>query len=228
MLDAGTRSNLSVVLTPRIFAALAFAALLTAPLGAQIIHVPSPSSSSRPITATLSFGFLQSQSRVDGQSGTFWNLGEAIQYRATVDVGLRSGGLGLTGSIASLPISRTGGAVPLGSDGEIQLRQLLATFRTREMQGAHQIIEVGLGLAQWANYSGTDVLSADEQKTRNALALSIGYGIGFTLGDRAALFVIQDAATLWGSGEGLSAGQSRQVQQYTTRVGLRLRVTGSR
>ena len=167
-------------------------------------------------------------SRFDGQSGTFWNLGEAIQYKGAVDVALRSGSLGVSGALASVPISRSGGTAPANSDGDIQLRVLLATFRTREMDGPHQIIEVGLGLGQWANYSGTDAITADERKARNALALTIGYGFGFTLGDRVALFVIQDVSTLWGSGEGLTAGQSRQVQQYTTRLGLRYRVSGRR
>jgi hypothetical protein len=216
------------VTTRRTLSALVLAGALTARSEAQIISVPRPEQTGPPVTLSLSFGFLSSGSRYDGQSGTLWQLGEALVYRATLDFGMRSGALGLTGSLARQPIRRSGGSAPVNSDGDIDLRQFLATFRTREGQGAHQVVEVGLGLAQWANYSGTDVLTADERKPRNALALNIGYGFGFSIGDRASLFVLQDLATLWGSGEGLTAGQSRQVQQYTTRLGARYRFRGSR
>ena len=210
-----------------VHSALIAVAVLGAPrASAQIISVPKPTELARPITLTASFGFLQSQARVDGQSGTLWYLGDALQWKALVDVGLRSGGLGLAVSVASVPIQRSGGTAPPNSDGTIQLRQYLATFRTRETQGPHQIIEVGLGLSQWAGYEGTDVLTSDERETRNAVTIVVGYGFGFSLGERAGIFVIQDLGTLWGSGEGLSANQSRQVQQYTTRIGLRYRVRG--
>ena len=61
-----------------------------------------------------------------------------------------------------------------------------------------------------------------------ALRFPVFYVFGFTLGRRAALTLIQDYATLWGSGTGLSAGQTRSVRQYITRVGLRYRFTGNR
>jgi hypothetical protein len=208
--------------------ALAALVLCASPAGAQIISVPAPDQTRRPISATAAFGFLQTQSRFDGQSGVGWSLSEALQYRASVEYGLRSGSLGLAGSLASVPIRRVGGTAPVDSRGDIQLRQILATFRTNEQEGAHQILELGLGMSQWANYSGTDQLTDDEAAARNAFTLVVGYGFGFTLGDRAAIMLVQDMATLWGSKEGLPSGESRQVRQYTTRVGLRYRLVGRR
>jgi opacity protein-like surface antigen len=208
--------------------ALAALVLCASPAGAQIISVPAPDQTRRPISATAAFGFLQTQSRFDGQSGVGWSLSEALQYRASVEYGLRSGSLGLAGSLASVPIRRVGGTAPVDSRGDIQLRQVLATFRTNEQEGAHQILELGLGMSQWANYSGTDQLTDDEAAPRNAFTLVVGYGFGFTLGDRAAIMLVQDMATLWGSKEGLPSGESRQVRQYTTRVGLRYRFVGRR
>jgi hypothetical protein len=208
--------------------ALAALVLCASPAGAQIISVPAPDQTRRPISATAAFGFLQTQSRFDGQSGVGWSLSEALQYRASVEYGLRSGSLGLAGSLASVPIRRVGGTAPVNSRGDIQLRQVLATFRTNEQEGAHQILELGLGMSQWANYSGTDQLTDDEAAARNAFTLVVGYGFGFTLGDRAAIMLVQDMATLWGSKEGLPSGESRQVRQYTTRVGLRYRLVGRR
>ena len=214
-------------MTPRI---LGFAALclLAAPARAQIISVPSPDQTRRPVAVSASFGFLQTQSRFDGQSGVLWSLGEALQYRATLELGLRSGSIGVAGSLASVSIRRQGGSAPLNSSGDIQLRQVLGTFRTPETEGAHQIVEVGLGLSQWANYSGTDQLTADEAKPRNAFTLVVGYGFGFSVGNRASLMIVQDVSTLWGSKEGLPSGESRMVRQYTTRVGVRYRLLGRR
>jgi hypothetical protein len=223
-----TRRLVAGLALPLVLAPASFAGGFTT-ASAQIINVPTPRQvGTRPVTLTASFGFLQSQSRNDGQSGTGWILGEALQWKAMADVGLKSGGLGVTVSLASQPIQRIGGSAGAGSDGTIDLRQVLATFRTRETEGAHQIIEASVGLSQWANYRGTDVLTAEEREARNALTLGIGYGIGFTFGQRGTIFVMQDLATLWGSREGLSASQSRQVQQYTTRLGVRYRIRGMR
>ena len=214
-------------MTPRTLA-LGAALLFATEAGAQIIKAPSPAETRRPLSASVGLGFLQSQDRFDGQSGTRWDLGEALQYRAALEYGMRSGSLALVGSLANLPIYRSGGSAPSNSDGTIELRQFLGAFRTPEIEGAHQIVEVGLGVSQWANYSGTDQLTADEQKTRNAFTLVVGYGFGFTVGDRAALTLVQDMATLWGSAEGLPSGASRMVRQYTTRVGVRYRFRGAR
>lgn len=211
---------------PRV--ALLLSAALPALAQAQLIKVPAPETVRRPITLSLTSGFLQSQGRVDGESGTVWDLGEAAQHRLMVDVGLRSGALGLAASTARVPIRRRGAGVPLGSDGTIQLRQLLATFRTLEQEGPHQIVELGAGLSQWADYAGSETLSADDAAARNAVTLVVGYGIGFSLGRRASLTLVQDYATLWGPGEGLTVGQSRSQQQFITRLGLRYRLTGAR
>ena len=86
-------------MSPRILAlaglsALSVLSLLAVPASAQIIKVPSPDQTRRPIAASATFGFLQTQSRFDGQSGVLWSLGEALQYRATLEVGLRSGAIG--------------------------------------------------------------------------------------------------------------------------------------
>lgn len=219
-------------MTHRILGAASLALLLAtaaaAPLSAQIINVPPPQQARRPIAASLTFGFLQTESRFDGQSGVLWSLGDAMQFRGTAELGLRSGSLGVAASLANVPIRRQGGTAPANSNGEIQLRQLLGTFRTPETDGAHQIVEVGLGLSQWAGYSGSDVLTDEESKARNAFTLVVGYGFGFALGDRASIMLVQDYATLWGSKEGLPSGTSRMVRQYVTRFGFRYRFVGRR
>jgi len=110
------------------------------PVAAQLIKVPAPREATRPVTLSATVGFLQSQGRVDGQSGTVWSLGEAVQRRVSLDVGLRSGALGVAKVDARLPLSRSGGSAPSSSDGDIAQRSYLVTFRSRETEGAHQIV----------------------------------------------------------------------------------------
>jgi hypothetical protein len=204
------------------------AAVVATPAAAQLIKVPAPREATRPVTVSATVGFLQSQGRVDGQSDAIWYLGEAVQRRVSLDVGLRSGALGIAFADARLPLSRSGGSAQPNSDGDIAQRSYLVTFRSRETEGAHQIVELAGGLSQWADYRGTDPLTADETTARNALTLVVGYGFGFTVGQRATLTLVQDYATLWGPGEGLRADETRAVRQYITRVGVRYRFTGTR
>ncbi len=211
--------------TRRLVLALALVATSALPLDAQLIRVPMPGAAARPISASLAAGYLVTASRFDGVSGRFWVLGDGIQYRGTIELGTRSGAIGLSGTLASVPISRSG---VVGSAGDITLRQLLVTFRSPEGQSFYQIFEAGAGLTQWASYSGTDVLSTEDKAARNGLAIMIGYGFGFALGDRVSFNIVQDAATIIGSGDGLPAGERRSQQQYITRMGLRYRFTGLR
>ena len=214
--------------TLALVAALAAALADASRAGAQLIKVPALDESHRPLSVSVHLGFLQTQDRFDGQSGSQWSLGEALQYRAALEYGTKSGSIALVGSLANVPIARSGGTATGFSDGTIQLRQYLAAFRTPETEGAHQIVDVGVGLSQWTAYSGTDALTADERKARNAFSLIVGYGFGFTLGNRAAFNMVQDVATLWGSKDGLPSGRARMVRQYTTRVGVRVLLSGQR
>ncbi len=207
---------------------LATALLAARPVAAQVISVPSPDQARRPLAVSVTMGFLQGASRYDGQSDALWSMGEALQYRGSLEYGMRSGSVNAAITFADVPLARSGGTAPPNSDGTIQLQQFLATFRTPETEGPHQIIEIGGGLSRWANYSGTDVLTADEAKARNAFTLVVGYGFGFTIGDRASLLLVQDFSTLWGSADGIPAGVSRSVKHYTTRFGVRYRFRGGR
>ena len=205
---------------------LAFLALLCArPLSAQLIKVPMSDKVTRPIFVHAAAGYFLTQNRFDGQSGEQWILGDGWQYRVGADVGTAIGALGVAATFVTVPIQRGAG---VGSVGEIQQRQFLATFRSPEPRGFGQVVELGVGLSQWLNYSGIDVLTADEAKPRNALAFVIGYGLAIPIGKRFSASVSQDYATVIGSGEGLPSGTRRAQEQYTTRIGLRWQAFGVR
>lgn len=180
---------------------------------------------SRPIAVFGSAGYFLTQNRFDGQSGEPWFLGDGWQYRVGADVALSVGSIGVAATFATVPLQRGSGTT---SVGEIQQRQFLGTFRSPEPEGFGQVIELGLGLSQWLNYSGTGTLSAEDKQARNALALVLGYGLSIPLGKRVTVTLAQDYATVIGSGEGLPPGARRAQEQYTTRIGLRWRVAGVR
>lgn len=206
-------------------AALAGLACLAQTAGAQILRVPGQQGGGPPLYASAEIGFLDTQGRFDGPSQTYWSLGQGVQYRASVALGTRIGAFGVSGSLANLPVTVSGG---LGSTrGDVDLRMLLGTFRSPESERLHQIIEIGVGLAQWASLD-TDVPTATDDEGRNAFALLVGYGIGIPLGSRASISIVQDLGTLVGSGKDLPSGESRIVRQYTTRLGFRLRFSGAR
>lgn len=178
-----------------------------------------------PISVTGSFGYFITQSKVDGVSGLPWYFGDAIQYRLSADMTFGLGSFGVSGSLANVPLQRGNST---SSNGEIQLRQLLATFRSPEPRQIGQIIELGVGLSQYANYSGTNVVTGDDAEPRNAFAFSLGYGFVIPLGKRFSATLMQDYVTAIGSREGLPAGAKRSQEQYTTRLGLRWRAFGVR
>lgn len=202
---------------------LTAALLLPATLDAQLIKVPMADERSIPISVHAAAGYYLTQNRFDGVSGQNWYFGDAWQYRAGVDVGLRSGSIGVSGTLATVPLQRGNSTA---SRGEIQLRQLLATFRSPEPRAVGQMFEIGLGLSQWANYSGTDTPTGADAEARNAVAIAIGYGFYLPMGERFALTLVQDYTTAIGPSEGLPPGARRAQEMYTTRIGLRWRATG--
>jgi hypothetical protein len=224
---AGKLSSDMTTRTVAFAAAWVSALVATAPLGAQIIRVPERTEGGRPVHASAGVGFLDSQGRYDGPSGTYWSLGQGFQLRGSVAVGFRVGAFGVAASQASLPVVRTGGSEGT-LRGDVDLRMFLVTFRTPETDRVHQIIEVSTGLAQWADLRGDGTITPGEEDARNAWALLVGYGIGIPLGSAASITIVQDLGTIVGSKSGVPAGTTRVVRQYTTRLGFRLRLAGAR
>ncbi|MBX3133627.1 MAG: hypothetical protein KF689_09615 [Gemmatimonadaceae bacterium] len=194
-------------------------------LDAQIIRVPDSDDRQMPVTVHGSFGYFVAQNRFDGRDQLTWFLGDAYQIRLGADAALGIGSVGLSGTLATVPIQRGNSTA---SRGDIQLRQVFAMFRSPEPQGFGQVVQFGIGISQWANYSGTDVLTESEAAARNALAIGLSYGFALPLGKRFSLTLVQDYVTAVGSREGLPASARRSQEQYTTRLGLRYKVLGVR
>jgi hypothetical protein len=190
---------------------------------AQLIHVPEEDSFGRTITLTGGAGLLIVGSRYDASEGARWRMGEAIQMRGALDVAMRSGSLGLVATLATVPMVRS---TSPANRGEIQLRQLMLSFRSPASDGFHQTLEVSGGWSQWASYRGDDVLSAEQKKARNGLAVMLGYGAAFPIGSRVTFSFAQDIGAIIGSGKDLPVGESRSQSIYQTRLELRIKLSG--
>ncbi len=103
-------------------------ALLVALLGflgtsaadAQILRVPEKADAERsPYYFAFAVGLLQSQDRYDGVDGDLWRLGDGVNYRFSIEKGIRAGAIGVTANNATLSLAR---ASRPGSGGEVQLR----------------------------------------------------------------------------------------------------------
>lgn len=202
----------------------AFALLLTLPERAagQLIRVPDEESVGPTVTLTGGAGLLLVGDRYDVTDGTRWLMGEAIQMRAMLDIAMRSGTLGVVGTLATVPMLRANSGAP----GEIQLRQLMVSLRSPSSDRFHQTIEISGGWSQWASYRGDDVLTAEQKQARNGLAVMLGYGAAFPIGSRVTFSFAQDIGAIIGSGKDLPVGESRSQSVYQTRLELRIRLSG--
>jgi hypothetical protein len=189
---------------------------------AQLIHVPDEDAVGRTFTLTGGAGLLLVGDRYDVTDGTRWMLGEAIQMRAMLDIAMRSGSFGLAGTLATVPMVRANSGAP----GEIQLRQLMISFRSPPSDGFHQTLEISGGWSQWASYTGDDVLTSEQKKPRNGLAVMLGYGAAFPIGSRVTFSFAQDIGAIIGSGKDLPVGESRSQSVYQTRLELKVRLSG--
>lgn len=203
--------------------ALVCAATLPTSAAAQLIRVPDEDSFGPRITLSGGAGLLFVGDRYDAIDDARWLMGEAIQMRGSVDVAMRSGSLGLVATLATVPIVRS--TAP-GNRGEIQLRQLMLSFRSPSSPGFHQTLEVSGGWSQWARYRGDDVLTSEAKRARNGLAVMLGYGAAFPLGDRVTFSFAQDIGAIIGSGKDLPVGESRSQNVYQTRMELRIKLSG--
>lgn len=209
----------------RLFLALASLAIAASSLDAQVIRVPQRSAQP---TSWFAFGvgYHDMNSVNDGGTGTVWQFGTGLQYRASLEQASNNqGAWGLTGTYARLPLTHRG---DLGCgltevcDAHGDILQLLGTFRMGGGEGFHQVVEFGLGVTHFRNFTADDT---DEplvpRDGDNDFTLAVSYGFGFGFSTRTQIFLVQDFATMWHQRHGLSGSQSNFVQQRTTRVGLR-------
>lgn len=202
---------------------LALIILCAAPLDAQVVRLPQRAS--QPLGwLSLSVGLHSSGTVVDGGTGTTWDFGSGLVYRASIEQAMpNQGALGLTGTYARMPLRHTGDAsCPDGCDAHGNIWQALASFQIGGGQGFHQVIQFTAGVTHYSNFtddeSGEPLAPLDGD---NDFTIGVGYGFGYGFSSRTQLVLIQDFVTTLHQRHGLSGNTSNFVNQRTTRVGLR-------
>lgn len=213
--------------TRRVHNAIAFLAALLLPsvAVAQLLEVQR---STEPVVWTsLSAGFFQAQTVEDGRTSSIWEFGTGLQYRGSLEYALERGAsVGAVVSYARLPLtyfSTSGTITPgcgAGCDAHADLWSIMGVFHIGGGAGFHQVIDLAIGVTRYANFEADDGGTLPPEQDTD-LALAVGYGFGYTLGDRLQVMLVQDFAVSLHQGEGLSGGTSRTPQQRTTRLGVR-------
>jgi len=200
--------------------------LCASTLDAQIIRRPARSAEP-PAWVGLGIGLTQGFDVADGSTGSTWNFGSSVQYRASLEKRVQGGAtIGVSANFASVPLTYTGGGVsgcPAGCDASANLTQVLGLFRAGGGLGFHQVIELAGGATAYSNFhaqSGGAKLPPTGSDIDATFAFGYGFGFGFSPGTEIA--VTQEFSTAVHQRTGLSASENNLPRIYTTRFGLRV------
>lgn len=212
-----TRSRLAVAIT-----LLAVAAPAVAPaLGAQVVRLPRRSREPA-LWASLGAGYMQMGTVNDGRTQSSWQFGDGFQFRGSLEYAIGAGlAVGVVGSTAHLPLRYVGSTV---ADAHADVRSLQAAFHAGGGIGFHQVIQVGLGVTQFANLTRDDTDAELPPGRDTDFSFALGYGFGYSLNPRLHVSVVQEYASSIHQSEGLPNDTRRATNQFTTRLGVRVGV----
>lgn len=208
-------------------------ALLPAALPAQIFKVGQRSEDPL-VFGSVSVGLFQSQSVIDGTTQSEWFLGDAAQYRASLEWALRGGSsIGIAATHARVPFRYSGSgctlggdvAVPCSLDANMNVQSVWGMFHGGGNAGFHGVFEGGLGYTWYRGFESEDgeqdPFSANEMESDQDFSFVIGTGFGYAPNRRLSFNVVQDWIFVRHQGEGLSNSDRTTTQQKTTRIGVR-------
>jgi hypothetical protein len=198
------------------------ALLLASSLDAQIIRMPRRSLEPGAFFS-LAIGMRQQASVADGRSGSTWDFGQGVEYRASLEHHLRAGtSVGIAYGRSTMPLHYS--SALLGTDGEARLQSLMLTLHGGGSSGLHQVFDLGAGITRYSNFrrdsDGAPIAGAPARD--DDLSFSLGYGIGYAFSARSAVTVVQEYGLIIHQRTGLTGTEPRSQQVYTTRVGVRL------
>ena len=209
---------------------LALALGAARPAGAQIISVPKGGLSHGPYAfATAGVGLFALQGVLDGQTQTYWNFSQTIDYAGSLEFALgRGSSLGVSASYANVPltyqqiVNTPGGSGVLNTDAHVNVYIFGAQFAVGPgSAGFHQVIVANAGVIAFENFhadAGGGRL-APQRDLDPRLAIGYGIGYGFKSGEA---FLLQEYGVALHQSTGLSGSDRRQYQQQTTRLGFRV------
>jgi hypothetical protein len=191
-------------------------------LAAQIMRLPSRSAEPGSFL-TLGIGLRGQQPVDDGSTGTSWDFGQGLEYRASIENNLRRGtSVGLSYVRSKMPlVYRTSLAA---IDAEARLQQLMLTVHGGASKGFHQVFDLSAGMTRYSNFQqksdGSAIPGASTKDDDFSLAL--GYGLGYAFSTRSQVTVVQEYQLMLHQNEGLTGNASRSAQANVTRLTVRM------
>jgi hypothetical protein len=174
-------------------------------------------------------GLLQVQRIEDYKTGTTWDYGTIVPWRAGIERTLRNGGaLGLVGALARPTFAYSdaaGGCDPCDAHGNFF--QALAVFRSGGGLGFHQVIELYAGVTGFSNLRQKDT---EERLPPTETVLdptfAVGYGFAYGFGRGTHLVLVQEVGAMLHRRDDAPSGANTLRQFQQTRIGLRLGLGG--
>jgi hypothetical protein len=107
-----------------------------------------------------------------------------------------------------------------GCDGHIDVSSLVGLFRIGGGEGFHQVIEGQAGVTRYSKLradDGTELAPDTDQD----FTFALGYGVGYGLGPRFQISVVQDFGFNLHQKAGLTNNANTTIQNRVTRLTLR-------
>ena len=171
---------------------------------------------------SLFAGFAQHGGICDADSESCWNFGDALQWRAAVDIPIANGAqFGVVGMHAKMPLIYNGGLLSgcTNCDADVNVSQLLGQLRIGGGSRIHQVIDVTAGMTFYSNFHATDGTQLDPSGTVSNWTFAIAPGIAVPLSPRSQVILAQE----WGLvvGKRVPGRSSNTAQTQTLRLGFR-------
>lgn len=184
---------------------------------------------------SFSIGFAQPFTVNDGNTGTTWQFGDAMQYRVSLEKPIQyQSTIGLTATFARPTLSYVPFTTSLtticsaGCDATANVTQLLATFHAGGSTiGLHQVIDLAAGATGYWNFRETTTgVKLAPSSPDIDFSLGLGYGFGYTISPGMQLDLVQDFNLSVHQHTGLAGGQDALGRQFITRLGVRFALGG--
>lgn len=209
--------------------------VLPAVLRAQVFKVAGRSAEPM-VWASLGVGLTRSQDVIDGSTQSSWRFGNGttLQYRGALEWAMKNNNaIGVVVTHASVPFTyetRTGGTTPVEvdpsctpeCDAKMTINSAWGTFHTGGGAGVHPVLEGGIGYTWYRSLENDDTGDAIiGTGTDKDFSFYLGTGIGYQVGSRFTISLVQDFGFSRHQGEGLDNDERTTAQQRTTRLSVR-------
>lgn len=207
---------------------MAAALLVTLVAGASVseAQIIRPQRIARPAALTsVGAGWLRMPKAIhDGPSNSWWNFGDAPQYRGSVEVPVSDAlALGFAMTQARMPLTYAGAPTGCanGCDANMTLQQYMGILHLGAgSSGFQEQLDLGAGITRFTNLETTSGVPLGTGKAVQDYTFSLAYGIGYGMSSRLSLFIMQEYALVMH--QRVAGTPSNTAQQQTTRIGLRL------